>query len=147
MSIPTGMRHQARLAQAQFLCSHTHGAVPTCQWLLLPHVPHSDPLPHATGQDAICRWVELQHVHWAPARTQRQPCTAGQLLPFLRQAPNLHLRHQKTRSDPGGPSHLNPSPPTLQQGPGTGWGKPHGAAPSTHRFISRARGQQEWVKG
>lgn len=48
-------------------------ALPTCQGLLLAQVPHSDSLPCTTGQDSVCRGVELQSVHWSPPGPQGQP--------------------------------------------------------------------------
>lgn len=76
---------------------------PTCQWLLLPHVPYGDSLPRAAGQDAIRRGVELQHIHGAPAGPQRQPRAAGHVLAALGQAPNLHLRPpEDVGQTPGG---------------------------------------------
>lgn len=69
-------------------------AKPTCQWLLLSQVPDGDSLPHAAGQDTICRGVELQHIHCPPTRPEGQPRAAGHVLATLRQTPHLHLQPQ-----------------------------------------------------
>jgi len=68
--------------------------MPTCQRLLLPHVPDGDSLPRAAGQDAVCGGVELQHIHRVPPGPQGQPRVAGHVLAALGQAPHLHLQPQ-----------------------------------------------------
>lgn len=68
--------------------------MPTCQRLLLSHVPDGDSFPRAAGQDAVCCGVELQYVHRTPAGPQGQPCTTRHVLAALGQAPHLHLQPQ-----------------------------------------------------
>lgn len=84
-------------------------ALPTCQGLLLPQVPHSDSLPCTAGQDSICRGVELQRVHRGPAGPQGQPRASRNVLATLRQAPHLHLQPQERKEVSPGAGEQDPA--------------------------------------
>lgn len=72
-------------------------ALPTCQGLLLPQVPHGDSLPCTAGQDSISCGVELEHIHWGSPRPQGEPHATRNVLATLGQAPHLHLQPQERR--------------------------------------------------